>query len=201
MRKAKRTSALSLLISLLMTASLSLLPAGTAQAITFSGQTTSGNTSQSKTTTSGKTTSGKTTTGKTTQSTTGQSSTKEKNPIISKTEGSDSGPGVEEKATSSNARNYFGWQLDDVGWWYRINEKEYIKNGWAAIDGKLYCFNEKGYMVTGWVQIGENWYFLETDGHMVTGNYKIDKTLFHFDKTGKLDLDHYDYGDFPPQSS
>lgn len=202
MRKAKRMSAPSLLIAILAAAFISLVPASnTLTASAYSGQTKSGSSVSNNKTTS-KTT-GKVTNKTTGTTTSGSSSAKEKKPIISKADGSDSGPAFDKKSksTPSNAKkNLFGWQLDDVGWWYRIDEKEYIKSGWAAIDGKLYCFNDNGYMVTGWVQIGENWYFLETDGHMVTGNYKIDKIMYHFDRTGKLDLDHYDYGDFPPQT-
>lgn len=188
MNKTNKQTAASLFTMIFAVVFLSLAPSGsTITVAAYSGQAKAG---------------GAVTNKKTVPKTTGKSSAaKEKNPIISKAEGTDDGPAFEdEKATSSNAANSFGWQLDDVGWWYRISQKEYIKSGWAAINGKLYCFNDEGYMVIGWVQIGEDWYYLETDGHMVTGNYKIGKVLYHFDYTGKLDLDHYDYGDFPPVS-
>ena len=47
-----------------------------------------------------------------------------------------------------------GWQLNDNGWWYAVDEATCYINGWMEIDGKQYHFDSSGYMDTGWTAIG-----------------------------------------------
>lgn len=56
-----------------------------------------------------------------------------------------------------------GWQINDKGWWYEDENKNYYVNGWKTIKGVRYYFNESGYMATGWNIIdGEDYYFDES---------------------------------------
>ena len=50
------------------------------------------------------------------------------------------------------ANNLEGWQLDNIGWWWRNADGSYPAGTWQWIDGnhdgisESYCFNEQGYL-------------------------------------------------------
>lgn len=57
-----------------------------------------------------------------------------------------------------------GWQVDDNGWWYALDEKTYYTNGWQEIDGQEYYFNSQGYMQTGWAVVGTRGCYFSDEG-------------------------------------
>lgn len=57
-----------------------------------------------------------------------------------------------------------GWQVDDTGWWYAVNENTYYTNGWQKIDGQEYYFNSQGYMQTGWAVVGTRGCYFSEEG-------------------------------------
>ena len=50
------------------------------------------------------------------------------------------------------ANNLEGWQLDNIGWWWRNADGTYPVSTWQWIDGnhdgisESYCFNDQGYL-------------------------------------------------------
>lgn len=40
-----------------------------------------------------------------------------------------------------------GWKQDQNGWWYQTVDGNYLKDGWADLDGHYYYFNEEGYLL------------------------------------------------------
>ena len=57
-----------------------------------------------------------------------------------------------------------GWQMNDSGWWYAVDEATCYINGWAEIDGKQYHFDSSGYMDTGWTAIGGQGCYFDENG-------------------------------------
>lgn len=57
-----------------------------------------------------------------------------------------------------------GWQLNDNGWWYAVDEATCYINGWMEIDGKQYHFDSSGYMDTGWTAIGGQGCYFDESG-------------------------------------
>ncbi len=74
-----------------------------------------------------------------------------------------------------------GWQLDNVGWWYRFADGTYPRNGWLQVNNVWYCFDAVGYMRTGWIQAQDGYYYYcdASSGAMLTNvwtpdNYYVD---------------------------
>jgi peptidoglycan/xylan/chitin deacetylase (PgdA/CDA1 family) len=57
-----------------------------------------------------------------------------------------------------------GWQHDENGWWYALDDQTCYVNGWVTIKDKKYHINGYGYMDTGWTAIGGKGCYFEKDG-------------------------------------
>ncbi|AVK51270.1 cell wall hydrolase [Clostridium sp. MF28] len=103
---------------------------------------------------------------------------------------------------SSNGEWKFGWNSNDVGWWYctDIENKYYYTsyNGWKEIDGEWYIFDGKGYALQDtWYYDTNNksWYYLDSDCKMLRGSKDkplwkcIDSGCYAFDEQGKMYCD------------
>jgi peptidoglycan/xylan/chitin deacetylase (PgdA/CDA1 family) len=57
-----------------------------------------------------------------------------------------------------------GWQHDENGWWYAIDDQTCYLNGWVTIQDQEYHINGYGYMDTGWTTVGGKGCYFGTDG-------------------------------------
>lgn len=78
-----------------------------------------------------------------------------------------------------------GWQLDNVGWWYRYADGTYPTNGWLQLNNVWYCFDDVGYMRTGWILAGDgNYYYCDpSSGAMLTNAWTPDN--YYVDANGR----------------
>ncbi|WP_297418855.1 N-acetylmuramoyl-L-alanine amidase [Clostridium sp.] len=103
---------------------------------------------------------------------------------------------------SSNGEWKFGWNSNDVGWWYctDIENKYYYtsQNGWQEIEGEWYIFDDRGYALQNcWYQDKNNnvWYYLDENCKMVRGckdkpMWKwINGKCYAFDEGGRMYCD------------
>lgn len=64
---------------------------------------------------------------------------------------------------SSNGEWKYGWNRNEIGWWYSpnpINKYYYAADsGWKEINGEWYIFDSMGYALQ------DAWYYHENDGH------------------------------------
>lgn len=103
---------------------------------------------------------------------------------------------------SSDGEWKFGWNRNDVGWWYStdpINKYYYTSdNGWKEIDGEWYIFDYKGYALQSAWYYDDNykaWYYLGENCMMVRGNKDkplwkwIDSSCYAFDEAGQMYCD------------
>lgn len=79
------------------------------------------------------------------------------------------------------------WKLDDIGWWYQLDDGTYAKNGWKNINGTWYYFDPYGYMETGWVKDNGTWYYLDSSGAMETGWVKDNGAWYYMDDSGAME--------------
>lgn len=76
-----------------------------------------------------------------------------------------------------------GWQLDNVGYWYRNYDGTYPASAWQQINGFWYYFNASGYMaVNQWVVTNGYYYYVGADGKMLTNTRTPDN--FYVDANG-----------------
>ena len=73
-----------------------------------------------------------------------------------------------------------GWQVDENGDVYYLDDAGVPLTGEQVIDGKTYCFLDSGVMVTGWL---DGHYYLE-DGTMATGWTDTEDGRVFFDDDG-----------------
>jgi len=98
---------------------------------------------------------------------------------------------------SSEEEWKFGWNRNDVGWWYctDIANRYYYtsQNGWKEIDGEWYIFESSGYALEdAWYCDSSDgfWYYLDGGCKMVRGNKDrplwvwVDSEYYAFDKGG-----------------
>lgn len=84
----------------------------------------------------------------------------------------------ESGACTDRWRNYNGWLLDDVGWYYMQFDGSYA-TGWKEVNDKWYYFDNTGYMMTGAIQVDGTVYYLDNsgawieDGSGVAGNQTL----------------------------
>jgi|GEM_PF-130893 len=113
-------------------------------------------------------------------------------------------------------KNYFfregervlkGWQTDDDGEWYYIDDKGIVKTGWfnsgtvwflfdaekcnmitgwKEIGGYKYYFAPSGAMKTGWLKEGDDWYYFASSGVMKTGWLQVGSLWYFFDDKGVM---------------
>ena len=77
-----------------------------------------------------------------------------------------------------------GWEQDEQGYWYELEDGSYPADAWMEIDGSWYHFDEKGYMQTGWYRDGRGRRFwLGGDGKMP--QYQIHRYVLFALLTGK----------------
>ena len=66
-----------------------------------------------------------------------------------------------------------GWNRNENGWWYVLNDGRCPANEWQYINGAWYYFLGDGYMATGWQFINGVWYYLDDeDGWMHHDEYR-----------------------------
>ncbi|EHI98786.1 cell wall hydrolase/autolysin [Clostridium sp. DL-VIII] len=96
----------------------------------------------------------------------------------------------------------FGWNSNNIGWWYcnNLENKSYYtsKDGWQKIDGDWYIFDENGYALhDSWYHDEKNnvWYYLDENCKMVSGSKDevlwkwIDSACYAFDESGRMYCD------------
>lgn len=91
-----------------------------------------------------------------------------------------------ETSESVALEEYFGWEKDSTGWWYRKSDGTYPKSSWMKISGSWYLFNNNGYMLTGWQKVSGSWYYMNSSGKMLTGWQKIDGSWYYLYGSGKM---------------
>jgi N-acetylmuramoyl-L-alanine amidase len=71
----------------------------------------------------------------------------------------------------------FGWNRNDVGWWYSPDpENKYYytsQNGWKELEGEFYIFDSRGYALQDAWYYDESeklWYYLDENCKMVRGS-------------------------------
>ena len=102
----------------------------------------------------------------------------------------------------SNGEWKFGWNQNDIGWWYStdpINKYYYTsQNGWQEINGEWYIFDSRGYALQdAWYydQGDKAWYYLDSDCKMVKSSKDkplwkwIEGGCYAFDEHGKMYCD------------
>ena len=62
------------------------------------------------------------------------------------------------------AAQFFGWHLDEHGWWYQNRDGSYYQDGWQEVNGSTYYFNSNGYILTGWQTIDDKDCYFDEDG-------------------------------------
>lgn len=79
-----------------------------------------------------------------------------------------------------------GWEQDEQGYWYELEDGSYPADAWMEIDGSWYHFDEKGYMQTGWYRDGRGRRFwLGGDGKMLADRIcKLDGAIYSIDTNG-----------------
>ncbi|BCZ47241.1 hypothetical protein psyc5s11_33080 [Clostridium gelidum] len=103
---------------------------------------------------------------------------------------------------SSNNVWKFGWNKNNIGWWYCTNEvdKYYYNadNGWKEIDGEWYIFDNRGYALQeAWYYDNSDgfWYYLDESCKMVKGSKDkplwvwIDGDCYCFNEHGMMYCD------------
>ncbi|MVX63375.1 N-acetylmuramoyl-L-alanine amidase [Clostridium chromiireducens] len=96
----------------------------------------------------------------------------------------------------------FGWNRNDVGWWYCNDTKNKYyytsQNGWKEIDEEWYIFDSRGYALqNSWCYDEEikSWYYLDSNCKMVRGNKGkplwiwIDSGCYAFNEHGQMYCD------------
>ena len=71
----------------------------------------------------------------------------------------------------------FGWNRNDVGWWYSPDPKNKYyytsQNGWKELEGEFYIFDSRGYALQDAWYYDESeklWYYLDENCKMVRGS-------------------------------
>ncbi len=103
---------------------------------------------------------------------------------------------------SSDGEWKWGWNRNDVGWWYStdiINKYYYTsQNGCQEIDGEWYIFDNRGYALQdSWYHDEKNnvWYYLDENCKMVRGSKDrplwvcIDGGCYAFNEEGRVYFD------------
>lgn len=79
----------------------------------------------------------------------------------------------------------YGWNKNEKGWWYCLEDGTYLQDNWLEDGGKWYFFDEDGYMLSNeWKQWKKKWYFLGEDGIMLIDTKTLDG--FYVDVNGIL---------------
>lgn len=78
-------------------------------------------------------------------------------------------PGVEAESLKDGQRSPVykvpGWQHNEDGWWYQMDQQSYLANGWKEIEGKIYYFGSDGYTVKDmWFTLDKKDYYFDADG-------------------------------------
>lgn len=61
------------------------------------------------------------------------------------------------ETTQEQPQIEYGWQEDNIGWWYLNPDGSYPKSTWRLINDKYYCFDEKGYLYINTYTPDGNW--------------------------------------------
>ena len=78
-----------------------------------------------------------------------------------------------------------GWQKDDTGWKYYLEDGSFVKSAWKLIRSKWYHFDADGYMQKGWYKENNAWYYFKSDGSMAANEW-VGGDKYFMDKSGKL---------------
>ena len=104
------------------------------------------------------------------------------------------GFGVDNSAKIITDSSVYGWRKDSKGWWYRISNRMYLKDGMFYLDGNWYWFDSNGYMETNcWKKNNEDWYYLDANGACHVGWKNISGKWYYFDP-GKSSTEYEDKG-------
>ncbi len=79
-----------------------------------------------------------------------------------------------------------GWQRDDKGWWYALDNGGYVANSWKTIGDRDYYFDASGYLVKGWMQLGSQWRYFREDGNVAVGWQMDNGKWYYFDEKGNM---------------
>lgn len=80
-----------------------------------------------------------------------------------------------------------GWQQEDGGWRYYLNNGEPVRNAWYYSSGDWYWFDGAGMMVhETWYMYNGSWYYMGADGAMVKGQQTIDGKWYIMDADGAM---------------
>lgn len=110
--------------------------------------------------------------------------------------------GLIEADDSVDRKWVYGWNQNDVGWWYCscLENKSYYtsKDGWQKIDGEWYIFDRGGYALQdSWYYDYDYkaWYYLDENCKMVRASdgkalwKRIDGDCYAFNENGKMYCD------------
>lgn len=88
---------------------------------------------------------------------------------------------------ASAMRSKSGWQQEDAGWRFYLDNDHCVVNDWYEDEGRWYWFDGAGMMVKNvWYQYHGNWYYLGADGAMVKGQQTIDGRWYIMDDEGRM---------------
>ena len=78
-----------------------------------------------------------------------------------------------------------GWETDEAGNRYYLNEKGDPVTGWYDIGGKLYYFDPaSGVMATGWLELGGTRHYLDANGNPASGWQEIGGKRYCLNENG-----------------
>ena len=88
---------------------------------------------------------------------------------------------------TSAMRSKSGWQQENGGWRFYLDNDHCVVNDWYEDEGRWYWFDGAGMMVKNvWYQYHGNWYYLGADGAMVKGQQTIDGKWYIMDDEGRM---------------
>ena len=76
----------------------------------------------------------------------------------------------------------FGWNQDDIGWWYVYSDGTYPKSTWFKIEDDWYYADEKGYCYQNkWLKYKDKWYYFKNNCKMA----KNETLVYKFNDNGE----------------
>ena len=72
------------------------------------------------------------------------------------------------------------WVKSSKGYRFKLKTNQYLKNGWARIDGRIYCFDANGYRRVGFYTYRNRKYYFKSNGQLAI-NYWLrngDRTCY-----------------------
>lgn len=99
------------------------------------------------------------------------------------------------------------WVKSSKGYRFKLKTNQYLKNGWARIEGRIYCFDANGYRRVGfytyrnrkyyfksngqlavnyWLRNGDRTCYLKPDGTLAVGMLRYGGNYYYFNERGLM---------------